>query len=104
MAEWLVHKDGYKKTIVTEDIVARYLSGESMYAISKDTGVSVPAIRYRLQKSGIDTSGHKVKSCVGENEIIKLIADYYCGLEIDEQRAFRDKVTELIGGELHVQA
>ena len=97
MAERLVHIDGYKKEIKTVDIVARYLSGESMWAISKDTGVSVPTLRYRLRKSGIDTSRRAGEGDNTVETVADAVKSLYSSMSTEDKASFRNALSSILG-------
>ncbi len=94
MAERLMFKDGYKHEVKTSELIARYLKGETMCAISKDTGINVPTIRYRLRKSGIDTS-RRVEGGESVANMILALKGIYDTLSDEEKTQFRDEATRV---------
>lgn len=62
----MISTEGYRKDISTEDILARISKGETIYSIAKSYDVSIPTIKYRINKA------KKLETFLSEHSIEKI--------------------------------
>lgn len=52
-------------------ITARYLAGESIYALSKEVGISHPTLKIRLREAGVRIRSRKVATRIRSKAVTR---------------------------------